>query len=273
MTTPYSGGVSVGQLDIALSTASVYPLGTAGGFDAAARLGYDAVEVMVGLDDVSADKNSLKALMEFHEIPVSSVHAPCLLVTQRVWGSEHWPKLHRAAETAMHLGADTVVVHPPFRWQREYARGFVAGIADLEAEYPDVQFAVENMYPWRTGNREFKAYSPGWDPRNFDYEHVTVDFSHAAVARIDSLQMLKDLGDRVTHIHLADGTGSPLDEHLVPGRGGQQCGVLLEHLVANGFNGHIVVEITTRKASDEQAREADLLEALAFARLHTGAIR
>ena len=256
---------------ISLSTSSVYPLGTAAGFELAKRTGYDAVEVMVGVDDVSADINAVRALSEAHEIPIASVHAPCLLVTQRVWGTEHWGKLHKAAEMAMTVGADTVVVHPPFRWQREYARGFVKGIAKLEDEYP-VTFAVENMYPWRTGNRVFQAYAPGWDPSDFTYKNVTIDFSHAAVARIDTLKLLKNLGERVAHIHLADGTGSAFDEHLVPGRGTQNCGVLLEHLVATGFTGNIAVEINTRKAADEAAREADLLEALAYARLHTAPV-
>ena len=81
-----------------------------------------------------------------------------------------------------------VVVHPPFRWQREYARAFVDGIADLETQYA-LSFAVENMYPWRTGRREFQAYAPGWDPGRRDYAHVTVDVSHSATAGADALAM------------------------------------------------------------------------------------
>lgn len=249
---------------VSLSTSSVYPEGTAAGFATAARLGYDGVEVMVGLDDVSADTTAVKALSSSHDIPVVSIHAPCLLVTQRVWGTEHWGKLHRSAEMALDVGADTVVVHPPFRWQREYARGFVEGIARLEDEY-DVAFAVENMYPWRSGKREFQAYAPGWDPVPYDYEHVTVDFSHASTSRIDTMQLLDDLGDRLTHIHLADGSGSMKDEHLIPGRGSQGCDRLLGHLADRGFSGHVVLEVNTRKSAD---RDVDLLEALAYARLH-----
>ncbi len=249
---------------VSLSTSSVYPDGTAAGFAAAARLGYDGVEVMVGIDDVSADTTAVKALAEAHELPIVSVHAPCLLVTQRVWGTDHWGKLHRSAEMALDVGADTVVVHPPFRWQREYARGFIEGIGHLEEQY-DVAFAVENMYPWRTGNREFQAYAPGWDPVPFGYEHVTVDLSHSATARIDSLQMIRDLGPRLTHIHLTDGMGSIKDEHLIPGRGTQGADKILGYLADEGFAGHVVVEVNTRKAPD---RDSDLLEALAFARLH-----
>ena len=88
-------------------------------------------------------------LRDYHGVPVLSVHAPCLIITQRVWGTDHWAKLQRSADAARRLGADVVVVHPPFRWQREYARGFVDGVRRL-AETTGILFAVENMYPWRT---------------------------------------------------------------------------------------------------------------------------
>ena len=79
------------------------------------------------------------------------------------------------------------------------------------------------------------------------------------------------LGDRLRHVHMTDGSGSAKDEHLVPGRGNQPCGRFLEHLAGRGFDGHIVAEINTRKAGTREAREADLLESLAFSRLHFAA--
>ncbi len=257
-------------IKISLSTSSVYPGSTASGFEAAARLGYDGVEVMVGIDDVSADITAIKALSAFHEIPVVSVHSPCLLVTQRVWGSDPWGKLHRSAEMAHEVGAQVVVVHPPFRWQRDYARGFVAGIAELEKR-TGIAFAVENMYPWRASRREMQVYVPGWDPSEQDYANATIDLSHSSVSRSDPVAMARRLGSSLRHIHMTDGTGSAKDEHLVPGRGTQPVGELLEHLASVQFGGHIVVEINTRKAGDRKAREVDLVEALAFTRLHFAA--
>jgi sugar phosphate isomerase/epimerase len=168
---------------------------------------------------------------------------------------------------AHEVGAKVIVVHPPFRWQRDYARGFVEGIADLEAQH-GVTYAVENMYPWRTGKREFQAYAPGWDPVEQDYAHVTVDLSHSSTAGQDPVKMANDLGDRLAHVHITDGSGSAKDEHLIPGRGTQPCAEFLGIVAASGFDGEIVVEINTRKASDQTAREADLLEALAYTRLH-----
>ncbi len=144
---------------VTLSTASTYPESTAAAFEMAARLGYDGVEVMVLADAVSQDPEALLRLRDHYGIPIMSIHAPCLLISQRVWGSEPWPKLQRAQAAAELLGAATVVVHPPFRWQRDYAREFVAGIETMANE-TDVRFAVENMFPWRAASREFAAYLP-----------------------------------------------------------------------------------------------------------------
>jgi sugar phosphate isomerase/epimerase len=252
----------------ALSTASVYPETTTHAFEYADKLGYDAVEVMVGIDVVSQSIDKVTSLRDYHQVPVCAVHAPCLLITQRVWGTDPWVKLERSAEMAAALDADVVVVHPPFRWQRDYAAGFVEGIADLERR-TGIAFAVENMYPWRaTSRREMKVYQPGWDPSEESYANTTLDLSHAATANSDPIAMAERLGDRLRHVHMTDGSGSPKDEHLVPGHGSQPCGPFLELLANRGFEGHIVAEINTRKAGTREAREADLLESLAFSKLH-----
>lgn len=256
---------------IALSTASVYPLGVADAFEIGARLGYDAVEVMVWTDPVSQDAGALTGLAEKHGLTICSIHAPTLLLTQRVWGTDPWDKVDRSVELAEAVGADTVVLHPPFRWQRDYAAEFVEGVAARE-ERTHVRLAVENMFPWRARQREMQAYLPHWDPVGEDYAHVTVDLSHTATAGSDAMQMVTDLGPRLAHLHLADGLGSYKDEHLVPGRGSQPCAEVLETLAGQGFSGSVVVEVGTRR-QDEEQRELDLTEALAFARLHFAAAR
>lgn len=257
---------------VGLSTSSVYPESTAHAFGYAAELGYDAVEVMVGIDTLSQHADAVAQLADHHAIPVCAVHAPCLLFTQAVWGLEPWGKLERSAEMARTLGADVVVVHPPFRWQREYARDFVNGIAALE-ESSGIAFAVENMYPWkatprRGTTRGMEMYAPGWDPSAENYANATIDLSHAAISGSDPIAMARRLGDRLRHLHLTDGTGSAKDEHLVPGRGSMPVAALLRHLAGEGFAGHIVVEINTRKAAERSEREADLARSLAFAREH-----
>ncbi len=259
--------VRVPDAKVALSTAAVYPESTARAFEIASRLGYDGVEVMVWTDPVSQDIEALRRLSDYHELPVVAVHAPCLLITQRVWSTDPWAKLVKARAAAERLGASTVVVHPPFRWQRAYARDFVQGIWRMAGE-TDVRFAVENMFPWRYRDREVLAYAPDWDPTNEDFRHFTVDLSHTATSRSDALRMVDRMGDRLAHVHLADGNGSAKDEHLIPGRGTQPCAELLERLASNGFTGHVVIEVNTRRALSAAEREADLAEALAYTRLH-----
>jgi sugar phosphate isomerase/epimerase len=266
-----SGEAKVPSPPVALSTSSVYPERTPDAFEIAARLGYDGVEVMVYTDLVSQDADALQGLRDYHQVPILSVHAPSLLLTQRVWGRDPWEKLRRAKDLAERVGAGVVVLHPPFRWQREYVRGFEKGLAAM-AEETDVIFAVENMYPLRAGGGEMVPYAPTWDPTALDCPHVTLDLSHTAASGSDALAMAAELGGRLAHVHLADGTGSPAgpfpDEHLVPGRGGQPCAELLSRLVTTGYPGAVVVEVKTTRALTHEARVADLAESLAFARRH-----
>jgi len=256
---------------VALSTSSVYPERTPDAFEIAARLGYDGIEVMVYNDPVSQDAEVLRQLRDYHQLPILSVHAPSLLLTQRVWGREPWEKLRRAKDLAERVGAAVVVVHPPFRWQREYARGFTEGLAVM-AQETDVLFAVENMYPLRAGGNEMVPYAPHWDPTALDIPHVTLDLSHTAASGSDPLAMADELGARLAHVHLADGTGSPAgpypDEHLVPGRGSQPCAEFLRRLVPSGYHGVVVAEVKTSRAVSREDRLADLAESLAFAREH-----
>ncbi len=253
---------------IGLSTSSIFPESTAHAFTYAATLGYDAVEVMVGIDALSQQTSAVKQLSEHHAMPISAIHAPCLLFTQRVWGTEPWGKLQRSAEMAAEVGAEVVVVHPPFRWQRDYARDFVNGIAALENS-TGIAFAVENMYPWRaSAKRGMPMYLPGWDPSTEPYANTTIDLSHAAIAQDDVVEMAIRLGDRLRHVHLTDGSDSAKDEHLVPGRGSMDAAGFLRHLATVGFAGEIVVEINTRRCTSREERETDLRESLDFAREH-----
>jgi len=256
---------------VLLSTSSVFPEPTAAAFEIAATLGYDGVELMVWNDAVSQDAGALHGLSKHYGVPVLSVHAPCLLITQRVWSADPWERLSRAAELAGELGAPTVVVHPPFAWQRGYARGFRPGLRRLRAAHPGMDFAVENMYPVRMAGREFVPYAPGWDPTEAGFGAYTLDLSHCAASRSDALVMADVMGEHLAHVHLGDGTGDGRDEHLVPGRGAQPCAELLASLAGRGFAGSVAVEVTTRHATTRRQREDDLGESLAFARAHLAA--
>ncbi len=274
-------------IKVGLSTASVYPLRIEAAFQCAAELGYDGVELMVWSEPVSQDVGAVAALSRRYDMPVLSVHAPCLLISQRVWGSDPIAKLDRSVQAAERLGATTVVVHPPFRWQRRYAEGFTDQVAALE-ERSDVLVAVENMFPFRA-DRFFgsgqpsiermrrrgghpgagvSAFAPSYDPLDGGHAHYTLDLSHTATAGTDALEMAGRMGDGLVHLHLCDGNGASTDEHLVPGRGTQPTVEVCEMLAGGGFTGQVVLEVTTSGARTKAERDELLTESLQFARTH-----
>jgi sugar phosphate isomerase/epimerase len=274
-------------IKVGLSTASVYPLRTEAAFEYAAELGYDGVELMVWAETVSQDIGAIAKLSRRYDMPVLSVHAPCLLISQRVWGANPIPKLTRSVQAAERLGAQTVVVHPPFRWQRRYADGFSEQVAELESR-SDVLVAVENMFPFRTdrffgsgdpsiermrkrGGRPgvgISAFAPSYDPLDGDHAHYTLDLSHTATAGTDALEMAERMGSGLVHLHLCDGNGASTDEHLVPGRGTQPTVEVCQMLATSDFTGHVILEVTTSGARTKAEREALLVESLQFARTH-----
>ena len=274
-------------IKVGLSTASVYPLRTEAAFEYAARLGYDGVELMVWAESVSQDVAAITRLSAKYAMPVLSVHAPCLLISQRVWGANPITKLDRSVRAAERLGAQTVVVHPPFRWQRRYAEGFSEQVAGLE-QSSDVMVAVENMFPFRadrlfgTGQPSISrmrkrggspgaavsAFAPSYDPLDGEHAHYTLDLSHSATAGTDAIEMAGRMGEGLVHLHLCDGSGASTDEHLVPGRGTQPAVEICEMLAASNFSGHVILEVTTSRARTSAEREQLLTESLEFARTH-----
>jgi sugar phosphate isomerase/epimerase len=252
---------------LALSTASVYPESVRAGFDLARELGYDGVELMVWSDRVSQDVAAVARLADGSGLAVVAVHAPCLAVTQRVWTADPVERLRRSVAAAGDLGARTVVIHPPFRWQRRYTAVFADEVRRAE-EHSGIAVAVENMFPVTRGGVRAVPYSPGFDPTVEGHRHYTLDLSHTAVSGSDPLAMLDRMGTGLAHVHLADGTGSARDEHLVPGRGDQPCAEICQRLVAGGFAGAVVVEVSTRRCRTRDERAALLAESLLFARLH-----
>lgn len=251
-----------------LSTASLFPEDTETAFAMAARHGYDGVELMVQAEPVSQDAEAIRRLTDKYELPVLSVHSPCLLITAGVWSTDPFIKLARSVDLAEDLDAATVVVHPPFVWQRRAAGVFTESIAELQSR-TDVKIAVENMFPVVIAGTAVNTYRPHWDPVGQRHLWYTLDLSHTATSGSDALELAGRMAGGLAHVHLTDGSGSSRDEHLVPGRGSQPCAEVLAGLGSSGFAGHVVIEISTRNIGPTQ-REIDLAESLAFARRHLG---
>jgi sugar phosphate isomerase/epimerase len=260
------------MISIGMSTSCAFPLGLEAAFRLGRIAGYDGIEVMVTNDSATQNAASLLALSDKYSLPILAIHAPVLLLTTNVWGRDAGVKLLRSAELAAEVGARSVVVHPPFRWQAEYATNFERIVREVHVK-TGIEICVENMFPWKIAGKSLKAYLPSPDPLDLDVDHMTLDFSHASLSGRDSLEMAMAMGDRLRHIHLCDGTksadeGNIFDEHLAPGRGTQPVAETLQYLAGSGWDGQIVAEVVTHKVRDPKKKLALLIETVAFAREH-----
>jgi sugar phosphate isomerase/epimerase len=262
------------MINVGMSTSCAYPQLTEHSFRLAKLAGFDGVEIMVTNDQDTQDPDVLLALSARYNLPIFSIHAPVLLLTHFVWGRDPRVKLEKSAELARAVGATTVVVHPPFRWQTGYARDFLRIVRETASHY-GVEISIENMFQWTALGKTLKAYSPGHDPSLMDCDSMTLDFSHASLAGRDSLELAIAMGDGLRHVHLCDGSssmedGTVFDEHLVPGRGTQPVAEVLQYLVAKKWSGSVIAEVNTRKAKSEQERLELLRDTVEFARQHLG---
>ena len=116
--------------------------------------------------------------------------------------------------------------------------------------------------------QRLSAFSPSYDPTDSDHAHYTLDLSHTATAGMDALELASRMGKGLEHLHLADGRGASMDEHLIPGHGSQPCAELCQQLAASEFSGQAVIEINTQNARTRRERASMLAQALAFAREH-----
>ena len=97
------------MISIGMSTSCNFPMGVEQSFRLARLAGYDGLEVMVTTDPVTRDAESLRRLSDRYELPILSIHAPSLFLTQFVWGRDAEAKLQKSAQLAHDVGASAVV--------------------------------------------------------------------------------------------------------------------------------------------------------------------
>lgn len=252
---------------IGLSTSCVFPSGIKKAFNIASEVGYDGIEVMISKEKETRDAHKIIELSSQHNLPILSVHAPILALTSFVFGIGAREKLRKTVKLAEEVGADTVVVHPPYFFQTAFGLDFEYFINDLQ-QSTHVFIAVENMFSLRVWGEEVPTFLPGWNPGEMNVANATLDFSHCASQGVSSLELAKKWGKRLRHIHLCDGDNSSThDDHLVPGKGDQPVKETLQLLKNSDFDGHIIAEIHTESFSKKK-RKKKIEKTLEFAREH-----
>src|SRR5687768_17289093 len=89
--------------------------------DALAEAGFTDIELMVTRDPRTQEPDLPLKLAEERGLKIASIHAPFLVITKSVWGLDPVEKIRRGAEFCRAVGADSMIVHPPYLWERDYA--------------------------------------------------------------------------------------------------------------------------------------------------------
>lgn len=215
--------------------------------DSLAEAGFEEIELMVTRDPRTQDPEIPRRLAEERGLRIASVHGPFLVITKSVWGLDPIGKIKRGAAMCRDLGAGTMVVHPPYFWEREYTRWVGEQAEAFEAE-TGVTVAVETMYPVWVAGRKLRAYR--WlDPRELAgaCHRVALDTSHVTVSRGDILDVYSVLRPKLVHVHLSDNAGDGRDGHLSLGDGVLPIDRFLAELRRTDFTGSISLELSVTR--------------------------
>ena len=265
-----SAAVQVPGARVALSTASVYPEGCAAAFDLAARLGYDGVEVMVWTDPVSRR-------------PGRCARWPSSRRTGRVR-----PRADAAADPAglgpRPVGQGGPVAgagrrrRAPTRWSStRRSAGSATTPRSSSTGWRCASTSSGSRSRSRTCSRGGRgprdaglpaALGPG-QPALRARDARPVAHRHRRLGR---MAMAATLGHRLRHVHLADGTRlQPRTSTWSRAAARSRAPSCSRRWRSSGFDGHRRGRGRHPPARRRAEREADLAEALAFARLHLAA--
>jgi sugar phosphate isomerase/epimerase len=224
---------------------------------------------MVTKDPATQEPETILELAQEHGMRIEAIHAPFLLVTRTVWGTDPVGKIPRATQLAEEVGAPLVVVHPAFRWQAGYRRWLDEELPALERT-TGVTVAVENMFPVRVRGRALASLHASRSLEDLEgFADVVLDTSHAAVSRLDPVDAARRLLPRLRHVHLSNNAGRGWDSHLPVDEGVLKLDRFLDSLRADGFGGTVSLELDLRRhGDDEAALRAALAQNRAFCESH-----
>lgn len=225
-------------------------------FEVIAEAGYEGVEVMISHAPESRDPDAVRALAERAGLAVPVVHGPYLLLLRTVLGANYVEKTRRSLALAAAIGAQTMVAHAPFRWERG-ARNWLAEDVGAEAAEAGTTFAMENLFPVAG-----QHFSSAISPRELtEFPSVVFDTSHFGVAGVDLLEAWEILAERVVHLHVSDNLGNGRDSHAPIGSGVLPLERFLATVAGSAWSGTVTLELDCRPYLDSREKLVRFLAA------------
>lgn len=248
--TASSGQPPMGEPSIRLlaSTGALLlsPLGWV--MEAIADAGFDGAEIVIGHNPETRDPARVRELADATGLTVPAIHGPYMLLLRSVLGVGYVEKTRRSLEVASEVGAEVMIAHAPYRFERAACR-WLAEDARGELSAHDARFAMENLFPVAGRN-----FSLAVTPEDMTaYDHVVFDTSHYAVAGVDLFHAWETLADRVVHLHVSDNAGLGRDTHAPIGSGVLPLASFLGHVAASGWRGTATLELDVRRHLADRA--------------------
>lgn len=241
------------------STGPFWALDLTETFDLIADAGFKEVELMVTRDPETQSPEVPLRLATERGLRIATVHGPFLVLTKGVWGQDPLGKLKRGTEMCSAFGAPTLVVHPPYLWEQQFA-AWLHTEAQHHADTTGVRVAVETMYPRWVRGRRLRGHR--WlDPRDLfaACSHVVLDTSHLCVARLDIFAVYHLLLPKLVHLHLSNNAGDGRDGHLSLEEGSMPLGTFLQDVKTSGYRGTLAIELSVRRYLERPRELVDML--------------
>lgn len=249
---------SHGRVPVICSTGSFWMLELERALGVISEAGFDAVEIMVTRDPRTQSAEVAGRLASKAGLKIVAIHAPMLVMTRRVWGPNYHNIIDRSTALASSLGAEVVIIHPPYLFELRY-QGWLLGHLDRYSADNGVAIAVENMFHLWVRGRRIRGHrwvSPS-DLKRFS--QLTLDTSHCGVDGNDILRALEEVGPQIAHIHLSDSRGDRRDNHALPGSGILPLKEFVRRVPETGFRGALSLELDMRAFADDPKLAVDPL--------------
>ena len=193
-------------------------------------------------------------------ISLYSIHTPTKLCPESEIGQAAIDKtldiLKRSTEFACNLGAAVTVIHARVQGtfgaavEEAHLRRILDGIADYVTGLPC-------RVGWENDRRSFPpvrhmAWMEDYDPATMGF---VWDTGHSNLTG-NSMEYPEACGSRLCSLHINDNDGVS-DLHLLPGQGTIEWPPLMKAMMAKGYSGPLMLEITGHEPPGELARLLD----------------
>lgn len=242
----------MGGLRILASTGPLFARPLDWAIGVIAEAGYDGVELMVTQDPATqqGDRVEVAALREGMPVPV--IHGPFLLLTRRVFGTNFIEKSRRSLALASEVGANLLIVHPPYRWQGRF-HDWLVEEAEEEADSLGMRIGLENLFPVPVLGRPVRFHRYTRPDHLEGFSNLVLDTSHFGVAGVDIVSAWDRLGGEAAHLHVSDNRGQGRDSHAPLGHGILPIASFLVAVGRSSYAGAITLELDCRRYLGDRA--------------------